>query len=805
MSSKLSRSIIILVLVMGPAVVSAQDGGTIEGSVTLDDGSGVGGVTVLINELELFTDTDANGRFGFSDVPAGTYTLSFSLGDNFSSMSGISVSVGETTSADHAVDWVVTFAESIYVTGASRRAERIVDAPAAVSVVTAVEIERQAAHGQAPKLIEFTPGAEVTQSGIYDFNINTRGFNSSLNRRVATIIDGRNPSVPFLGAQEWAAVSYPLDDFSTVELVRGPSAALYGANASSGVLNMITKAPREYEGGQLRLTGGELSTFNADLRWAGSLGSDWYVKVVGGIRDHDDWAVSRNGAAEYSVPCTEPGQIDCLPQEAVPLAREDDDINFYGLRFDKYFGSENFLTIEAGNASIEGPVFQTGIGRVQLVEVDRPWVRLNYFDSRYNVAASYNKRDAAEQLALRPGNNLALDSENISLEVQANWEWESSRLVVGASYEDDDIDSLDPKTGQQTLIFAPISEDASSVFGQFDWTLSDNVRLVLAGRVDDGSLFDTQFSPKVAVVWSVNPKNTLRFTYNEAFQVANYSEFFLDVNVGVFPGAALEGFACLPTQGTPCGFPALVPVKALGNATLEIEEISTFEIGYSGILGNKTLLTVDAYTGNADNFITDLLPQLLPTGLTNPNFGPFAGVSPLTAATLNGVVGMFIPGAAVTNNVDGSPIIAAVSYTNFGDVDISGLDLGLTSQFANNWTLNFTYSYFDFDVAQELPGFENLLVPNTPENKLAAGLAFNTERWNASLSGRWVDEFPWAVGPFVGPVESYTTVDLNAEYALSSSWRLGAIVTNLLDDEHYQSFGGDLLGRRALATLAFEW
>ena len=74
---------------------------------------------------------------------------------------------------------------SITVVSASRRAERITEAPAAISVVPREEIERQASHGQLPKLLEFTPGAEVTQSGVYDFNFNTRGFNSSLNRRVA--------------------------------------------------------------------------------------------------------------------------------------------------------------------------------------------------------------------------------------------------------------------------------------------------------------------------------------------------------------------------------------------------------------------------------------------------------------------------------------------------------------------------------------------------------------------------------------------------------------------------------------------
>ena len=89
--------------------------------------------------------------------------------------------------------------------------------------------------------------------------------------------------MPFLGAQEWASISFPLDDLEQAELVRGPSAALYGANASSGVLNLITKRPRGSEGGQIRLGGGELSTVNADARWAGHLGGQWWGKLLGGL------------------------------------------------------------------------------------------------------------------------------------------------------------------------------------------------------------------------------------------------------------------------------------------------------------------------------------------------------------------------------------------------------------------------------------------------------------------------------------------------------------------------------------------
>ena len=181
----------------------------------------------------------------------------------------VTVAAGATTRIDRKLDWDLAFQETITVVSASRNEERITEAPAAITSLPLEEIEVKAATGQLPKLFEFTPGAEVTQSGVYDYNLNTRGFNSSLNRRVATLIDGRDPSVPFLGSQEWAAISFPLDDLAEAELVRGPSAALYGANASSGVINLVTKRPKDSQGGLVRLTGGELSTLNADLRWAG--------------------------------------------------------------------------------------------------------------------------------------------------------------------------------------------------------------------------------------------------------------------------------------------------------------------------------------------------------------------------------------------------------------------------------------------------------------------------------------------------------------------------------------------------------
>jgi len=784
----------------------AQQGtGRIEGRVVREDGSGVGGVSVVLNELSLTDITQVSGIFSFSNVPAGTYSISLALGENLRTLSGVTVTAGATARVEEKVDWKAGFVETLTVAAASRKIERIVEAPAAVTSVPEAEIEQRAASGQLPKLLEFTPGAEVTQSGLYDFNFNTRGFNSSLNRRVATLIDGRNPSVPFLGSQEWAAVSFPLDDIATLELLRGPSAALYGANASSGVLNLTTKQPKYSQGGFLRFTTGELSTANLDFRWAGGLGGEWYAKVVGGLRSTGDFTVSRNGFAEYSVPCAPPARTtDCLPQERVPLARENDDnVYFGGLRFDKYFANGMGVTFEGGYADAAGPVFQTGIGRVQILDVQRPWARVNFNADRFNVLTYYNGRKAGRQLALSSGSNLVLDESDFAVEGQTNWSFaqEKVRVVVGASAGVKDIDSFDPDLNRQTLLFEPVDANSQALFGQVDVQITEKLKLVLAGRGDWSSLHEAQFSPKGSVVYSFTPNHSARFTYNEAFQVANFSEFFLQADAAAPVNLSGLNAFCTPF-GVNCGF-GVTRVLALGNADLELEKIRTWELGYSGVILNKAFVTLDYYNSVSENFITDLLPQLsTPLGRVNPNFGPWqppAGLPAPIVAAIRAQVPL------LSNNFDGSNILAAASYTNFGAVDTQGIDFGLNYYFIDDWTFSFSYSWFDFEIQDQLPGFASLLLPNSPENKFSLGLGYRRDRFDAAFSLRWVDDFRWGVGPFQGDVESYTTVDLVANYLLTKNWKVGVNVANLLDDDHWESFGGDLLSRRALVSLTFQW
>lgn len=813
MRHALRRPLIVACLLssgIGVAAMASDAGaqprtGRIEGQVVRENGDRIPGVSVVLNETSATALTGADGRFSFASVPPGTYSLTFVLGENLVTQSNVEVRAGELTTLTQSVAWEEGFSETLVVVAPSRRLERIVEAPASVTRVTSGEIAEQAAHGQLPKLLEFTPGAELTQSGLYDFNFNARGFNSSLNRRVATVIDGRNTSIPFLGSEEWAALSFPLDDVASLEFLRGPSAALYGANASSGVVNITTKAPREHGGGIARATFGELDTVNLDARWAVGVGQGWYAKVAGGMRKSGDFTVSRNGRAEYAVPCPPGVSGGCLPQERAALARQDDnDIYFGAVRVDKYFGDGLSLTMEGGVSDLAGPVLQTGIGRVQILDVQRPWARVNFNSARANLLASYTGRRAPRQLALGPGTNLALSDDRYQIEGQTNWILGQNKvaLVVGASAAIESIDSFDETRGVQSLLFEPVNADQQALFGQVDINLSRRWRVVLAGRGDWNTLHDFQFSPKGSAVYTIDTNQSVRFTYNEAFQVPNYAEFFLQTDVAA--PVNLSGLnAVCAAFGVDCGF-GLTRVLAVGNRDLALEEIRTWEVGYKALIRGRALVTLDYYNSESSNFVTDLLPQLgTALGRVNPNFGSWEPPPGLPAAAAAQVRALAPP--ILSRNVDGSNVLVAVSYANFGTVDTQGIDLGVDYFFRRGLRGMVSYSWFSFDIANDLPGFATLLLPNAPAHRVSASIGVDRSPFSTDFNLRWVDDFRWSVGPFQGPVESYLTADLVAQYDLGRDIIVGLNVANLFDDEHWESFGGDLLGRRALVSVQWGW
>jgi outer membrane receptor protein involved in Fe transport len=143
-----------------------------------------------------------------------------------------------------------------------------------------------------------------------------------------------------------------------------------------------------------------------------------------------------------------------------------------------------------------------------------------------------------------------------------------------------------------------------------------------------------------------------------------------------------------------------------------------------------------------------------------------------------------------------------LSFSNFGSATTAGVELGASYLLPAGWMIQGSYTGFHSSVS-DVP--ENPLLPNTPAHQLSAGTAYARGPVSSTLRYRWVDSFQWLAGIYAGPVPKYGVLDVNGSYRLAAHITAGADVANLLDNEHYEAFGADLLGRRALLHVTYSW
>jgi iron complex outermembrane receptor protein len=772
--------VLVLLLSAAPAALAAQRG-RITGSVRDTKDVALGGVTVVLErdgrtmEAQI---SDKDGSFAFEGVEPGSYVMHFVLGDRTSTET-VKLESKAAATVDKKVDWEgIGFVETLVVRSASRKLERIVDTNSPVTTIYKEQVEQEAPTGQLPKLLEFTMGAQVTQSGLYDFNLNTRGFNSTLTRRVQTLVDGRDVSIPFLSSQEWALSSGLMDDLASVEFLRGPSAALHGANTFNGVLNLTTKAPKDSLGLSGSFAAGGPSSIKADVRWATSLGNNWYFKLTSDYAQSDDFTRSRNASVEYAG----------LAAEAVPVPDEKLSTYSTALRFDRYFGEEKVLTVEGGVLGGGNFTFVTPAGRSFITDVDRRWTRLNFNAPRFNAMASYDKRDAPDGINLAvpsPFNRFSLNDEVFFSELQGNMSWSKVRVVGGASFREERVDSAN-SLGNQTLILAPVENQEYALYGSVDADLTKKLKLSSALRWDASDLFTDQVSPKVALIYSVKPNHKLRLAYGKAFQRPNYGELLIFIPAGVTDFSFLNAFF---PPGVAIDF-SNTPILVLGNDRLKVERTRSWEAGYSGILGRRALVNANFYQGRIQDFITETLPGV------NPYIPLYQAPASLTAqqrAIVEAVV-RSVPG--MSNSPTGGPLFT-LSRGNAGEVDLRGAEIGLTVSATKEWLVTFDYSWFDFD--KDLAA--GITTANAPRHSLSTMATFKRARARASVGYRWVDGFEWLSGVHAGHVPSYDVIEVSGYYDVNSKVRLGWNVSNLFDKNRFQMFGGDLLRRRAVASI----
>ena len=253
---RIGRRIAVGLSVLFPVAVAAQ-ATTLRGTVArASDGQPLDGATVSVVGTPLAATTGLSGRFVLAGVPIGSQVLRVvRIGYAPLQRETVVDGLGRDSLAFVLTEFTITLAD-LTVTAVSRVPERLVSAPGAVASLDATTARDLALTGQPALALTTLPGVDVVQTDVQDFNINARGFNTVFNRRVLVLQDGRDLAIAFLGSQEWLGMSATMEDMVKIEFVRGPSAALYGANAFAGVLDLTTPTARETPGGRISLAAG---------------------------------------------------------------------------------------------------------------------------------------------------------------------------------------------------------------------------------------------------------------------------------------------------------------------------------------------------------------------------------------------------------------------------------------------------------------------------------------------------------------------------------------------------------------------
>ena len=168
----------------------------------------------------------------------------------------------------------------IDVTTVSREAERRIDAPAAVSVVTGEDIRRYGVDTLADAL-RLADSVSVSRFNGGSWAVATRGFSATTNNKLLVMIDGRSVYTQLFGGVFWEAQHVLLPDIDRIEVIRGPAGTLWGPNAVNGVINIITKRAADTQGVAARVVVGTRERAHAAARYGGPIGTRASYRLYG--------------------------------------------------------------------------------------------------------------------------------------------------------------------------------------------------------------------------------------------------------------------------------------------------------------------------------------------------------------------------------------------------------------------------------------------------------------------------------------------------------------------------------------------
>ncbi|TLZ16516.1 MAG: TonB-dependent receptor, partial [Gammaproteobacteria bacterium] len=185
------------------------------------------------------------------------------------------------------------------VTSVAKGPQRLLQAAAAIQVITADDISRSGA-SSIPEVLRLADNLEVAQINAHDWAISARGFNANLANKLLVLVDGRAVYTPLYGGVLWNVQDCLLADIERIEVISGPGGTLWGANAVNGVINIITKAARDTQGLYVLAAAGNELQEQAGIRFGATLAPGVYFRAYGKYTGRDREVTAAGTSADDS-------------------------------------------------------------------------------------------------------------------------------------------------------------------------------------------------------------------------------------------------------------------------------------------------------------------------------------------------------------------------------------------------------------------------------------------------------------------------------------------------------------------------
>jgi len=472
------------------------------------------------------TLTGPDGAFRLERLAPGTYSLSVTrIGYDPAAVPSVTVRAGETATVAVSLTPRAISLDAEVVT-ASRQEEKVLEAPASVSVLAREDIAAHPSLTPADRVAQL-PGVDVVTGGLTQHNVVTRGFNNAGSGQLLVLTDNRYAAVPSLRINAYNFIPLTDDDLDRIEVVRGPGAALYGPNATAGVMHLISRSPFDSRGTSLSLSGGERGLLQVTGRHAGVVGSRLGWKLSGQYFRAQDFG--------YLDPQEAKNRSDALLAGADPdtlrVGRRDSLIERASgeARVDWRAGAQTTLIGAVGVNQAINNVDITGFGAAQVRDWRYQYAQVRLLRPDLFAQMFYNGSDAGETYLLETGLPVADRSQLFAAQFQHVLRLGQAETITWGA----DGQRTVPRTGG-TIYGRFESDDNTNEAGAY---VHSETRLPLADlvgalRLDYHSRVPgVVLSPRGAVVLHPGAGHTLRFTYNRAFSTPSSYDLFLDLLV----------------------------------------------------------------------------------------------------------------------------------------------------------------------------------------------------------------------------------------------------------------------------------